>query len=422
MSITLEKFIPNEKQYEFRVPASKSLLNRALVLAAFCEKRVKLFCGAFSEDTRAMLDCLRTLGIVCTPFEGGITIEGCNGNPPNRNAEIDVCSAGTAARFLTVALAFCGGNYLIKSSPQMAKRPMDILALLEQNGVRFEWLGERGTFPFRLCSDGLQDKNSFLVDTDVSTQYASAIALSAHIKNKPVSLTLTGSRTHGAYIEMTLKLLRDFGIRFERTDDTLFLYPAVNAPDEYAIEADVSGACYFYALALLFSCKVLVRDVRLDSAQSDIRFLKLLQDKGVVFMQTETGLLADATAVKSYSGFDACLTDFSDQTLTCAALAPFATSPSHLKGVAHIAKQECDRIQAIVKNLTVLGVRADTDGENITIYPADVKGGLVESFSDHRVAMSFALVALKTGKVTIDNPACCKKTFENYFELLQSIL
>ncbi len=155
--------------------------------------------------------------------------------------------------------------------------------------------------------------------------------------------------------------------------------------------------------------------------QSDVQFLRLLESKGVQFTQMQTGLLADASSVKSFTGFDADMKDFSDQTLTAAALAPFATTPSLLRGISHIRKQECDRVHAIVSNLNALGVPAETDGEKIKIYPAPVRGGTAECFNDHRVAMSFALIALKTGKVTLDDPTCCKKTFENYFEILQSL-
>lgn len=421
MAIFLKQYKPSMTEQTFRVPASKSLLNRALVLAAFSDRNVSLRCGSLSEDTRAMLSCLRALGIGCEETDYGIIIHGCNARPPVKNAEIDVKSAGTAARFLPVALAFCGGDYRFLSSAQMSARPMEILALLESKGARFEWLGNEYSFPFRMFSDGLPNGNDFTVDTSVSTQYASGILLAAPFKAQPLSITLTGNRTDGGYIAMTLDLLEQFGARRQRRGDTITVLPGLHAPAAFDVEADVSGACYFFALALLFSLCVHVRGVRLDGTQSDVKFLRLLESKGVVFTQTDDGLTGDARNVKSFTGFDADFGDFSDQTLTAAALAPFASSPSHLRNVEHIRKQECDRVHAAVKNVNALGGVARTDGETITIYPVPLKGGTVETFGDHRVAMSFALAALKTGNTTVDDPACCKKTFENYFDLIASL-
>lgn len=419
MSLTLAKFTPKNTIQTVSVPASKSLLNRALALAAFSGKKITLLCGGLSEDTRAMLACLTALGIPCTPLADGVEIDGSRS--PAKQAELDVKNAGTAARFLTVALAFYGGEYRFQASPQMARRPMEVLRLLEEHGVRFEWAEKEYAFPFLMRSDGLKQAREFTVNTDTSTQYASGLLLAAPLSSSPVQINLTGGRTNGTYIDMSLKLLRDFGARYERNGDAITVCPALDPPTRYEVEADVSGACYFYALALLFSCKILVKGIRLDSAQSDVQFLRLLESKGVHFTQTETGLLADASAVTSFTGFDADMKDFSDQTLTAAALAPFATTPSCLRGVSHIRKQECDRVQAIVANLNALGVPAQTDGDKIDILPSAVRGGTVQCFGDHRVAMSFALTALKTGNITLDDPACCKKTFENYFDILQSL-
>lgn len=415
---TVKKFRP--KDIETDVPASKSLLNRALVLSALSSGTVKLECGSFGEDTRAMLGCLAALGIGTELGKDGITVHGCGGDIPIKNAEIDVMSAGTAARFLSVMLAFCGGTYTLRSSLQMQKRPMEILRILADAGVRFEFFGESGHFPFRMHSDGIS-ADRIVADTDLSTQYASGLLLAASARKTPLTVALTGSRTNGSYIGMTLGMLSEFGIRLTRTSDEITVYPSSAPPRRYEVEGDMSGACYFFALALLFGIKVFVRRVRLNTLQGDIRFLDLLREKGVAITERTDGVLADGTGVTSFDGFRADLRDFSDQTLTVAALAPFATSPSRLENVEHIRFQECDRIRAITENLNTLGVPARSDGANIDIFPAPIKGGTVGTFNDHRVAMSFALIGLKTGNVTIENPDCCKKTFAEFFEILTKI-
>ncbi len=419
-SVCLKQFQSRSQTIAVSVPASKSLLNRALVLAALSRGTVTLDCGTFAEDSRALLSCLEALGICVEQSAERLTVHGCGGDIPIKTAEIDVMSAGTAARFLTVALAFCGGDYTITASPQMQKRPMEVLALLEQAGVQIEYLNEHGRLPIRLRSNGIT-ADELAVDTDTSTQYASAILLAAPMRETPFRLKLTGTRTHGSYIGLTLQSLEAFGIDWTRTGDEITVYPAQTAPDHITVEPDVSGACYFYSLALLFSAKVLVRRVRENSAQGDMKFLRLLANRGVRFRQLDEGLLADGSSVTDFKGFCEDVTDFSDQTLTLAALAPFASSPTRLTGVAHIRKQECDRVAAIEKNLAALGIKTEVSENSIAVFPAPIHRGTIDSFGDHRVVMSFALPALKTGLVTISDPDCCKKTFDDYFEIMTRI-
>lgn len=416
----LNKFKPTSDILKVSVPASKSILNRALILAALSRGTVKIHCGTFAEDTRAALNCLSALGIKTEILPDCILVHGCGGDIPVKNAQLNVMSAGTAARFFTVALAFCGGDYRITSSEQMQKRPMEVLNLLEACGVRLEFEKEKYHFPFRMISDGISAE-ALTIDTDLSTQYASGILLAAGARSAPLRLELTGKRTSGSYINITLKMLKDFGIRWERSGDMVTVFPQTAPPEEYTVEPDVSGACYFYSLALLFSTRVLVKSVKSDSVQGDIKFLRLLKDRGVTFTDTPEGLLADGRTVKEFEGFDEDMRDFSDQTLTAAAIAPFASTPTVLRNIGHIRMQECDRVNAVCENLTALGVSAISNGNNIYITPSPVKAGTVKTFRDHRVAMAFALTALKTGNVTIENPLCCKKTFENYFEIMQSL-
>lgn len=406
---------------EVSVPASKSILNRALLLAALANGSVLLRCGSWGEDTTALLSCLSSLGIATEPCKEGILVHGCGGKIPNRSAELDVMSAGTAARFLPALLAVCGGDYRFRSSEQMSRRPMEHLRLLEEAGARFEYDAQPVHFPFRMISSGI-DTDLITVNTDESTQYASGLLIAASARKKPLTLRLTGSRTGGSYIQITLSLLKAFSVPVSRNGTELTVSAPASSPKEFAVEADISGACYFYALSLLFGIQTLVHGVRRDTVQGDARFLDLLAARGVRFTDTSEGLLADGSGITSYRGFCEDLSDFSDQTLTVAALAPFASSPSVLKNVGHIRKQECDRIAAICENLTALGVSARSDGDNIYIQPSEVKGGLVRTYRDHRVAMAFTLIGLKTGSVTIENPDCCKKTFDNFFELIDRLV
>ncbi len=397
------------------VPASKSLANRALLLAAFCRGDLFLRMGACGQDTLSLLDCLRQLGVTVEPRRGGLFVRG--GDLADTGA-VNVGNAGTVARFLTAMLAFRGGTYRVDACSQMAQRPMGIVESLSKAGVRFE-LPPHGIFPFTMSSDG--KIREMTVDTDVSTQYASGILLAAAAGKEPFRLHLTGKRTSGSYIAMTLALIAKFGATWTRNANTIDVTPIEHPPTEYEVEPDVSAACYFYALAPLLQKKVTVCGVHADSLQGDMNFIRLLAEKGVALEETPQGLIADGSDVQSYSGFDAVLTDFSDQALTVAALAPFASSPSVLRGIGHIRKQECDRISAIMQNLTALGVPCRAEGDDVWIAPSAIRDGVIETFDDHRVAMAFALIGLKTGRIAIRNPQCCAKTFANYFEILASL-
>ena len=420
----VKPYLARDGILEVPVPASKSILNRALLLAALARGNVLVRCGSLSEDTRTMLDCLRMLGIVIGDATDGLLVHGCGGNfmqfSDSKVSTIDVKSAGTVARFLPAALAVCGGEYRFTSSTQLTNRPMDILRTLESAGVKFKFEGNPYRYPFTMKSAGLSE-DTFTVDTAKSTQYASGLLIAASVGKKPITIKITGPRTNGSYLKVTLEMLEAFHVPLHVTADGITVYPANDPPTAYIVEPDISGACYFYALSLLFGAKIFIRGAKLDTIQGDGRFLHVLKEKGVKLIKTGDGLLADGSLVKSYSGFDLDMRDYSDQALTVATLAPFATSPSIIRNVGHIQYQECNRIQAIVDNLNALGVPARTDGENIEISPAPPKNGVVKTYDDHRVAMAFSLIGLKTGGITIENPTCCKKTFENYFDILSDI-
>lgn len=419
--VTIQRFTPDfQKIYVFDAPASKSLINRALILAAFSDGDTLLRCGSFAEDTRAVLNCLSSLGITTEKRPDGIHVYGCGENVPNKQARLNVMSAGTCARFFPAVLSALGGDYFFDASEQMKNRPMEFLSELEKAGAQIEFYEKENSFPFRLRSEGFISKE-FTAYTDTSTQYASALLLAGALSKEPLSLTLTGSRTEGSYIKMTLSLLSAFGAEWSRNKNTVTVHSSTKPPKAFDVEADLSAACYFYALALLFGIKVLVRRVKKNGFQGDIKFLGLLEKRGVKFSETNEGLLADGSGIDSFEGFTENFCDFSDQTLTAAALAPFASSLSRITGIGHIRRQECDRITAIEHNLNALGVHAVGGNDFIEIQPTLPGGGTVKTFHDHRVAMAFSLIGLKTGNLVIDDAECSDKTFEGYFKELNKL-
>lgn len=401
------------------VPASKSVLNRAILLSAFTPGRTQLLCGSYAEDTRSLLDCLDTLQIPVERGADGLVIEG-NGGRITPKGPLFMGSGGTVARFLTAMLAVRGGEYELHASRQMESRPMDADSL-RAVGAELTFLGKPNSLPFLLKSSG-QSRAQVTVDTDTSTQFASGLMLAAAVGKAPFQLCLTGSRTRGSYLRTTESVIGGFGASVSREDDTITILPTAQNTPFFEVEPDVSGACYFYALALLCAARVKVRGVHRQCLQTDIKFLTLLEERGVKISEEKDGVTADGRGVSSFEGFRLNMQDFSDQSLTVAALAPFASSPTRIDGIGHIRRQECDRIEAIRDNLTRLGVPCNAGEDFVEIIPASVKKGRIKTFGDHRVAMAFSLIGLRQGGIEIEDPACCKKTFPAYFDILSTLI
>jgi 3-phosphoshikimate 1-carboxyvinyltransferase len=422
---TVRKYA-GKKQIEVEVPGSKSITNRALMLAALSDGICTLNGVLFSDDSRAFLSCLVALGfdVIIEEDKKRVTIHGLAVNIPNRNAEINVRSAGTAARFLTTMLSFAGGNYTLQSSDQMKKRPMEpLLSILRQAGISIHCLEEEGHFPFKLSSNGV-DLEEIAMDTNISSQFVSSLLMAGILLPNGIRIKMLGNRVKGAYIRTTLRMMEQFGIKVTQ-DGSVCTVPndCHYNIETYNIEPDVSGACYFYAMAPLLDISVIVKNVHGNSIQGDIKFISVLEQLGCIIEDTDSGIQVTGRNNGIYNGITIDMNNFSDQTMTLAALAPFANSPTTIINIAHIRHQESDRIKAIIQELTKLGIQCEEvkKQEGIRIYPGIIHAETIETYEDHRMAMAFTLIGLRVGDVKISNPNCCAKTFENYFKLIDAI-
>ena len=302
--------LENNKDIIVNVPGSKSITNRALMLAALSDGECNLDGVLFSDDSRAFLDCLEKLGfqLFIDENEKRVKVVGTSGEIPNRKATIDVRSAGTAARFLTVMLAVTGGEYTLNSSEQMKKRPMgEIIDLIRNAGVKISCLEEEGHFPFIISSNGL-DKKEVSINTDTSSQYASALLMAAVMTG--LKIKLTGKRVNGAYIKITLNMLKQFGIKYVQFEENKYNIEKQRFRlEKYQIEPDMSGACYFYAMSLMIKKKVLVKNLHLNSMQGDIKFLYALKKMGCLVKDTDEGIIIDGSNVSEYKGIEIDMND-----------------------------------------------------------------------------------------------------------------
>ena len=440
-----------EKPLVVQVPGSKSITNRALLLATLANGVSTLRGVLFSDDSRHFLKCIQDLGFETTVDETTkvIAVTGHGGEVPLKEASQYVGSAGTAARFLTAYLGVSNGTYYMDASEQMRKRPMAPLldslkelgcevlykepikaesaisvkssstektASVKDNGFR------EGHFPFTLRSHGF-GKDTITVNIDHSSQFLSALLIASCLSEKDFTVATEGA--HGmAYIEMTRKMMEQFGVIVERPADNKFLTRAgqtYNALD-YRIEPDVSAACYFYAMAPLLHVPVIVEHVHFDSLQGDVAFIRILEEMGCTAKDTEKGILVMPPETEQFHGITVDMSSCSDQAITLAAIAPFADSPTTITGIGHIRFQESDRISAITTELTKMGIRCEETDSSITIYPGSPQPSLVETYDDHRMAMGFSLIGLRSPGIVINDPGCCRKTFENYFEVLEGVI
>ena len=416
------------------VPGSKSMTNRALLIAALSEENVQLEGVLFSDDSRYFLSSLQSLGfqIKIMESEKKVDLTGCCGSIPKKEAEIYVGSAGTAARFLTAMLGCSDGVYTINASEQMKKRPMKpLFDLLTGIGAEITYLEEAGLLPIKIkgCFFGKnkesEDGASACLELDISesTQFLSAMLLVSPMFSQGLNIHITSQKTDGSYIRITRKMMEEFGaaVAFDGRNYAVS-GKASYRKKHYIIEPDMSAACYFYGAAAITGGKTTVRNVHMDNTQGDLKFLNVLEQIGCTVQDTAEGICVTGPVDGKITGIEINMNDFSDQTMTLAAMAPFASGPVHITGIAHIRLQESDRIHGIVTELTKLGIRCEEGKGEITVYPGSPKPGLVETYDDHRMAMAFSLIGLRADGIQIDNPSCCKKTFEEYFEVLSELL
>lgn len=411
------------------VPGSKSMTNRALLMAALADGKTTLKGVLFSDDSRYFLGALKALGFAVDVEETKkvVTVTGLNGKLPVTEGEIYVGSAGTAARFLTAMLALSEGNFIINASEQMKRRPMKpLFDVLKQMGAEFTFLEKEDFLPVKVKGIGgrqtFHDMCKVTLDIGESTQFLSALLLVSPMIRQGMYIEITGERKDGAYIRITRKMMEQFGVEV-KFDKTGYLIEDGKAyvPGVYQIEPDVSAACYFYAAAAITGGKAIVKTVTWNCMQGDLKFIKLLEEMGCTVRETSEGIEVQGAEKGRLKGVTVDMKDFSDQAMTLAAIAPYTDSDVCIENIGHIRLQESDRIHAIVTELARLGIACEEQEDAIVIHPSTPKAGIVQTYEDHRMAMAFALIGLRTNGIEIANPMCCRKTFETYFDVLDKL-
>jgi 3-phosphoshikimate 1-carboxyvinyltransferase len=417
-----------------RVPGSKSYTNRALAAASLAEGSSRLRGALFSDDTRYMAAALGQLGLHVAKDEdeaekdedeAEMEIVGCAGRIPERDVQVFVGNAGTAARFLTVLLSLGRGRYHLDGVERMRERPMaDLLRALRHLGVTVECLGRPDCVP--LIVSGASRSNWSLpaeltLPGTASSQFVSGLLLSAPHLAAGLTVNIEGRLVSQPYLDMTAQVMKSFGVEVENDAYQTFRVAAgqkyVGA--DYDVEPDASAASYFFAAAAITGGRITVRGLGTDSLQGDLRFVDVLERMGATVIREarSTTLIGP----ERLSGVEVDMRDLSDTAQTLAVVAPFAEGPTRITGIGFIRKKETDRVGAVVEELRRLGVTAVEEGDGMRISPGLPKPGQVRTYDDHRMAMSFALLGLRVPGIEILNPACTSKTFPRYWAVLDGL-
>jgi len=413
-----------------RVPGSKSLTNRALLVAALAQGTTKLQNALFSDDSRFFAKALQTLGfdIQLNESRQEMAVTGWGGNIPANNAEIFVGNAGTAARFLTAFLTLGHGEYKVDGDSRMRERPIqDLIDSLNQLGVELE--ATNNCPPVHILARGLPGGKT-KVAGDVSSQFLSALLMVAPYAKSRIEIEVTTELNSKPYVEMTLGLMRDFGVEVQRdtyrrfaVPITIYQLPTRNLQSQvsnYPIEPDASAASYFFAAPAICGGVVRVEHISRTSKQGDVAFLEILGQMGCRIHEGTDFI--EVAGTNPLIGVDVDMRDIPDTAQTLAVIAPFASSPTRIRGIASARVKETDRVHATCTELRRLGVSVEEHEDGMTIYPCDeIQPGTIQTYNDHRMAMAFALIGLRVEGIRIENPSCVSKTFPNYFEVLEML-
>ena len=412
-------------------PGSKSLTNRALLLAALAEGRSELSGVLFADDTRRMLEALETLGFTLSVEEHRkhVTLDGGGSKIPSTSADLNLGNAGTAFRFLTAAccLGPDGSEYVLDGNDRMRARPIrQLVDPLRQLGSRIEYLHQEGFPPLRIRPAKLRG-GSITIPTSLSSQYTSALLMAGPACESGLAIRFDGPITSRPYIEMTLALMQRFGVQVETGEDfaALKVGTAAYRGTTYHVEPDASNSSYFLAAAALVpQSQCTIRQLGRHSLQGDVGFADVLHRMGAGLVFGSDFITVMAGAGGRLAAIDIDLNHMPDMAQTLAALALFADGETTIRNIGNLRVKETDRLAALQTELTKLGAEVRMTETDLHIRPpADgrIRPAAIDTYDDHRMAMSLAIVGLRADGIVINDPTCVNKTFPDFFEYLERL-
>ena len=413
-----------------RLPGSKSISNRTLLLAALAQGETLIHDLLISDDVERMLDALTTLGVTWRRDEDVYRITGVNGPFPNKRADLFLGNAGTAFRPLTAALALCGGHYRLSGVPRMHERPIgDLVDALRQVGAVIAYVQNEGFPPLEISPAAVVENNVVRVRGDVSSQFLTGLLMALPLTGRPMTIEVIGELISKPYVEITLNLMARFGVQVARNgwrSFTLAAQSSYASPGAIHVEGDASSASYFLAAGAIAQGPVRVEGVGRASIQGDVRFVEALQHLGAHVAMGDNWIEVAAPEVGRLRAFDLDLNHIPDAAMTLAIAALFTDGPCRLRNIASWRVKETDRISAMATELRKVGADVEEGEDYLRITPPPAAkftpSAQIDTYDDHRMAMCFSLVSLAGVPIRINDPNCVAKTFPDYFQRFAAIV
>ncbi|WP_117233243.1 3-phosphoshikimate 1-carboxyvinyltransferase [Vibrio maerlii] len=422
-SLTLQPI--NRVNGEVNLPGSKSVSNRALLLAALAKGTTRLTNLLDSDDIRHMLNALKALGVSYQLSEDKTVceVEGLGKAFDSEQAlELFLGNAGTAMRPLAAALCLGGGEYILTGEPRMKERPIGHLVdALREAGADITYLENENYPPLEINAKGLSG-GTVTIDGSISSQFLTAFLMSAPLAQGDVTINIAGELVSKPYIDITLHIMKQFGVEVENNDYQTFKIKAGQsyvAPGDFLVEGDASSASYFLAAAAIKGGEIKVTGIGKNSIQGDIQFADALEKMGA---EIEWGDDYVISRVGELKGIDMDYNHIPDAAMTIATTALFAEGTTAIRNVYNWRVKETDRLAAMATELRKVGAEVEEGEDYIIVKPtANLKHAAIDTYDDHRMAMCFSLVALSDTPVTINDPGCTSKTFPDYFDKLEGL-
>ncbi|MGA5300714.1 3-phosphoshikimate 1-carboxyvinyltransferase [Nucisporomicrobium flavum] len=399
-----------------RPPGSKSITNRALICAALTPGTSTLTGVLFADDTRAMMSAVAALGARVEADEATrtVTVTGIDARAAATAGMIDARQSGTTSRFILPAAALLSGRTVVDGSAQLRARPFGpVLAALRDAGAVVEELDRPGYLPAAVR--GPLRGGPVEVSGHISSQFLSGLLMAGPLMARGLSVSVTSPLVSVPYVEMTKAVMAAFGV----TVDGLVVPPGGYRPTRYAVEPDASAASYFLGAAAVAGGRVTVAGLGTGSLQGDVRFADVLEQMGATVSRTPDSVTVSTAG--RLRGVDVDMADISDTAQTLAAVAVYADTPTRVRGIGFIRKKETDRLAAVVTELRRAGIDAVEDEDGFTIHPGQPRPTRFATYEDHRMAMSMALLGLRTAGMEIEDPGCVAKTYPDYFTDLAAL-
>jgi len=404
-----------------RPPGSKSLTNRALITAALATGQTRLTGVLGSDDTGVMVESLRRLGVGVQQDLDAKTIDvaGCGGRPATNEADLWLENSGTSIRFLTALCCLGEGIFRLDGNSRMRERPIgDLVEAMRPLGAELDC--ELGTNcpPVVVKASGLAG-GSTTVAGSISSQYLSAMLMAVPCAKAPVEINVSGELVSKPYVDMTLGVMAQFGVEVQCREHRQFrIEPQAYRGTQYDIEPDASAASYMFAAAAVTGGEVTVEGLSQYALQGDVDFVEALEQMGCGVSYGDDLITVQGGEL---TGIDIDMNAISDTAQTLAVVALFANGPTRIRNVAHMRHKETDRVFALVEEIRRLGVEAEEHDDGLTVHPGPIFPATIETYDDHRMAMSFALVGLKTDGIRIADPGCTAKTYPEFFSDLETL-